>query len=323
MTPDFRILANANDITSTLRDRLISLSVSDSSGIKSDSVEITLDDRGGKIEIPKKGAELEVSLGYKEVGLIRMGLFTVDEVELSGSPDTMTIRAKAADMRGSLKEQKSRSWDDVTVGSIVEKIASEHELTPKIGVFLADIDVPHLDQSDESDLNFLARLARQYDVVAKPAAGFLLFVGRGEAKSAAGRSLAPVTVRRIDVSRFRITMSDRGRYQSAIAHYHDTAKAKRIPVKVGDGAPASTVRGNFSSKAIATAAATSRLEGLRRGEQSLSFSMIGNPELTAECPITLSGFRTGASIDWVCVSATHSFSSTGFTTSIDAKTPKP
>ena len=45
-----------------------------------------------------------------------MGLYTVDELELSGPPDTLTIRAKAANIRSSLKEHKTRAWDDTTLG---------------------------------------------------------------------------------------------------------------------------------------------------------------------------------------------------------------
>ena len=37
------------------------------------------------------------------VAVTRLGRYTVDEVELSGPPDTLVIRGKASDMRGSGK----------------------------------------------------------------------------------------------------------------------------------------------------------------------------------------------------------------------------
>ena len=87
----------------------MSLTVSDRAGLHTDTVEIRLDDREGHIDLPNKGAELKVSIGDKEQGLVQMGLYTVDEIELSGPPDTLIIRAKAANMRSSLKEHKTRS----------------------------------------------------------------------------------------------------------------------------------------------------------------------------------------------------------------------
>lgn len=48
---------------------------------------------------------------------------------------------------------------------------------------LAGIHVTHLDQTEEPDLHLLTRLAREHGAVAKPVAGFLVFVPRGEAKA--------------------------------------------------------------------------------------------------------------------------------------------
>jgi phage protein D len=49
MTPDFRIHADSQDITERIQDRLLSLRVTDEAGIKSDTVELNLDDRDGLV----------------------------------------------------------------------------------------------------------------------------------------------------------------------------------------------------------------------------------------------------------------------------------
>ena len=123
MTPAFRIIVDRHqDVTAAIRERLLSLRVSDEEGYNSDAVEIRLDDRGGTVELPRRGAELTVELGYDKVpeselrkgllepGRVPMGRYTVDEVELSGPPATLAIRAKAADMRAALKQRRTRSW---------------------------------------------------------------------------------------------------------------------------------------------------------------------------------------------------------------------
>jgi len=88
--------------------------VSDEAGFKSDQVEITLDDRNNAIELPLPGAHLVVFMRYKKTFLVPMGIYTADEVVAKGPPDTVTIRGKAANLGGSIKEQQPRNWDEKT-----------------------------------------------------------------------------------------------------------------------------------------------------------------------------------------------------------------
>ncbi len=179
MTPVYEVHANNNDITAAIRHRLLSLRVTDETGYQSNAVEIQLDDRGGAIHLPRKGAALEVELGYKETGTARMGSYTLDEVELSGPPDTLTIRAKAADMLSSLKQHKTRSWDDVTISELVDSIAADHGLEAKVGDSIRAITARrHIDQTEESDMHLLKRLSEEYDAESKQAGHLLLFVKR-------------------------------------------------------------------------------------------------------------------------------------------------
>ncbi len=64
MRPVFRILADGEDRTSVIADRLVSLVVTDEDGRKADRVEIELDNRDGKVVFPATGVRLEVSLGF-------------------------------------------------------------------------------------------------------------------------------------------------------------------------------------------------------------------------------------------------------------------
>jgi phage protein D len=88
---------------------------------------------------------------------------------------------------------------------MVTRIAAEHGLLPKVSEALGAVSVIHLDQNEESDLHLLTRLARESGAVAKPVAGYLLFVSRGEAKSASGRELPTIKVPPSQVIRHRMT----------------------------------------------------------------------------------------------------------------------
>ena len=162
MTPQFRIqVEGQGDVTAQIRERLMNLRVRDEEGYGSDVVEIRLDDRSGEMEVPRRGVALEVELGYEASGRVSMGRYVVDWIELSGPPEMLTVRARAADMRTGAKQRKTRSWDQVTIGDLVATIAREHDLEPRVARGLAGIVLPHVDQTDESDLHLLTRLGRE------------------------------------------------------------------------------------------------------------------------------------------------------------------
>ena len=69
MIPDFRIVVDGHQVvTAAIRERLLGLRVSDEAGHRSDTVEIRLDNRGGLVKPPRRGAVLQVELGYSAGG---------------------------------------------------------------------------------------------------------------------------------------------------------------------------------------------------------------------------------------------------------------
>jgi len=330
ITPDFQISADGKDNTAMIRDRLIRMTLSDQAGNTSDSVKIELDDRDHSISLPRTGAELSIALGYKESGLIDMGKWTVDEIELSGSPDTLVIRAKAPNMSSSttkggkadtLRSAKTRAWDNIAIADICKTIAQEHGYQARVAEKYATgnppaigAPIPHLDQREESDLNFLTRLARDYGAICKPIRDFLLFVEKGTPVSATGRVLDAVQLTPRDVSTWRTTLADRGKYVAAIAHYHDHATAKRIPVRIGSlsSVPIANVQGTFATEQAARAAATARLASLNRGASRLHVTMAGNALIASGTPLVLSGFRTGVDGKYSATTVTHTLDASGY-----------
>lgn len=109
----FQIIANARDITDLLKDRLISLQLTDRSGLQSEECEIRLDDRDDRIAFPRKCVLLRISLGWEGQGLSFMGAYTVDEIEFSGPPRTLTIRGKPADMACLAKSPREHARENV------------------------------------------------------------------------------------------------------------------------------------------------------------------------------------------------------------------
>lgn len=326
MKPGFRVTANGGDITATVSDRLVSLRLTDEAGIESDTLEVTLADTPTPIQLPPTGAELEVALGY-DGALTRMGLFVVDELELSGWPQALTIRARAAVTTRSkggqvdLQTQKTRSWDQgTTIGDMVKKVASEHGLKPQVAASLASIALPHTDQTRESDLHLLQRIAARHDAVLKAAGGTLALTKRGEGKTASGQDLKPVAIDATQCVSYRATIAKRDAPGTVKAYWQNTGEAARKEEKVGDGDPVRQLRQIYPSQDAAKQAAQAELNRRARGERQLTLVLPGDPAIVAEAPLTTTGFRSGVDGDWIITRVEHALdASGGYQVTIDAE----
>lgn len=316
--PDFRLTIGDADVTAKVRDRLSALTLVDNSGEESDTLEIVLDDRDNVIESPRRGAVLSLFLGYEGQGLLYMGKFTVDEVEPSGPPDILTIRAKAADMREGLKAQRSRAFDNTTIGEIVSQIAADHGLKPAVAAALADRPIAHRDQTNESDLHFLTRLGRDFGAVAAPKDGRLVFAPASTGLSASGRTLDAVNLTRGDLTSWRSTMADREEQGSVRARYRDLSAAATHYATAGSGSPAKTLRNTYPNQATAQAAAEAELAKAKRAANGVELTLDGRAAIVAQTPIVLSGLRAEFVGRWIADRVEHrvDFAGPGFVTTV-------
>lgn len=324
MTPIFKVVHDDVDLTALVQDRLLSLSVTDLAGIASDQFSLAIDNRDLAVSVPKTGALLKVSMGYVGGTLYDMGQYTVDEVEASGMPRTLSLHGKAADMGAAFKSQRQRSWDKTTLGKIVQTIAQEHKLEPKVAEKFQDIEIDHLDQAYESDLNVLTRLADQYGAVTKPAGGCLLFVERGAGVDANGEPLPTVDIvvtDLVEAGGWRTSMHDRQAYASVGAHWSDKRAAKTQYVYAGEGEPVMHIRNPYRSEKEALAGAESKLRQLQRGRTDLSMTLRGNPLICAEMPIALAGFDELSDGEWIVTRAEHVLDGSGLITRLEAQRP--
>uniref|UniRef100_UPI0035D04EEA contractile injection system protein, VgrG/Pvc8 family n=1 Tax=Bartonella sp. CL26QHWL TaxID=3243520 RepID=UPI0035D04EEA len=165
----------------------------------SDRITIELDDRArdsdnGFLDIPLIGTVISIKLGYEGGKNRDMGSYLIDEISVSSPPQSLSVTGRAASMNTSYRTPKSQSYHQQTLGSIVQEIAERNGYTPKVDPSLAKIVVRHIDQTSESDMAFAARLAGEYDAVAKPVDGKLVLAKRGEGKAITGETLPIVVI---------------------------------------------------------------------------------------------------------------------------------
>ena len=355
LTPDFMLMLDSKDITGNISNRLMSLTMTDNRGFEADQLDIELDDADGLVELPLRGAVLTLYLGWKGFALIRKGSFTVDEVEHHGAPDTVTIRARSADFRGTLNSRREESWHDKTLGEIVAAIAARNTLTSSVIPELAGIKIPHIDQSQESDAKFLTRLAERNGGEVSVKAGKLLFLKAGRGVTASGKAIPQVTITRSDGDRHQFSIADRGAYTGVTAKWlhtkdpkpkkvkikrkpkeqhlralqHPKAKAKKKETKTPEAREGEYMVGEddnvfalttiYATKAQAMRAAQAKWDKLQRGVAEFSIRLAtGRADLYPETPVQVSGFkRVIDEQSWTITKVMHSLSNSGFTTSLE------
>lgn len=316
--PGYRLTIGGQLISPELDARLMRLRLTDRRGFEADQLDITLSDHDGRLELPRRGVELTLAIGWKNEGLVERGIFIVDEVEHSGAPDVLTIRARSADMRQQLPGKRSQDWHELTLGDIIEAIAGRNDLEPAIGEALRGIYLDHIDQTDESDLHFLTRLAEQYDAIAAIKAGRMLFMPAGQGSTASGQAIAPVTLYRHQGDSHRYIETDREAFTGVRAYWHDPDAAERREAIAGSEENLKSLRHTYATEDDAITAAKSEWQRIQRGGAECSLTLAeGRPDLYPETPATLSGYK--AVIDarpWVIVEVIHELSDTAYTNGV-------
>ncbi|WP_029687045.1 phage late control D family protein [Tatumella saanichensis] len=341
-SPAFSVTIEGKDVTTVLDARLMSLTLTDNRGFEADQLDLELDDADGQIILPRRGAVIQLSLGWKGQLLYPKGGFTVDEIEHSGTPDCLTIRARSADFRETLNTRREKSWHQTTVGDVVKELANRHNLKTALDKEMAAEILEHMDQTSESDASFLMRLAREYGAIASVKNGYLLFLRQGQGRTASGKSLPVIIITRQAGDGHRFTLADRDAYTGVIASWLDTQKpqdketasvqnrqkntkakareAKQGDYLVGTDENVLVLNRTYANRSNAQRAAKTQWERLQRGVASFSLQLAeGRADLYTEMPVKVSGFKQPIDdAEWTITTLTHSISpDNGFTTSLE------
>ncbi|RXO38701.1 phage late control D family protein [Salmonella enterica] len=342
-SPAFSITIEGKDVTTVMDARLMSLTLTDNRGFEADQLDLELDDADGQIVLPRRGAVIHLALGWKGQPLFPKGAFTVDEIEHSGAPDRLTIRARSADFRETLNTRREKSWHQTTVGEVVKEIAARHNLKVALGQDLTDKALDHMDQTNESDASFLMKLARQYGAIASVKDGNLLFIRQGQGRTASGKPLPVITITRKAGDGHRFTLADRGAYTGVIAswlHTREPRKKETTSVKrrrkkattpkepeakqgdylVGTDENVLVLNRTYANRSNAERAAKMQWERLQRGVASFSLQFAeGRADLYTEMLVKVTGFKQPIDdAEWTITTLTHSVSpDNGFTTSME------
>lgn len=335
MTPTYQILVSGNDITADLSARGAVIEWDDGVEEGSDSLRLTLQDTDNLLAVPKSGSKIELSAGYNGA-LQRVGSYTVESTEISGPPDIMTVSATAAPIAqaGSIAARSSKSWEGTTLGEIAQTIGAKLSSTLAIDSELAASPVVNAQQVDESDTNFLLRLARRFGGYLKFTDGRIVIAKEGSGVGTSGANLG-VSLMRSDVTTWRVSAGGKGQaFKKVKVKYHDyaTGDTNEVEAEVEqsasikgfteDAAWLATAESAFTPPSIAASADEAKAQAktaasrIARSSRNFDLTLPGRLDIVAGGKVTLSGFREGVNGSWLVKNVRHRIDSSGWSMTV-------
>lgn len=316
-------LEGGGDLADKINPRLVRLSLSERREAEADELELILHNADRKLVIPEAGRVLTLAMGWQSgddvpLGLVDKGRFTVDEVGEEGPPDVVIVRARSADLTGLLRQRRTKSWKQTTLGAILGDIASRHGRMAKVAPQLAAQPIAAIEQEGKSDMVFVRDLGRRFDAIATWKDGKLVFLPIGASATASGSPLAGATLVKADGWRWTFNQADREAYDGATAQWQDQDAGRRRTIKEG-GDNRRKLKRVYSSEAEARQAAKAATSRAGRKPYRFTYELaIADPALQPDMRVGLAGWNDKIDgIDWLVESVTTEFGASGLRQSIE------
>lgn len=325
---EVRLIYEGANISRDIAPYFLTMRYTDSGAGKSDNLSITLQDRDGKWRgawRPKMGDRIEaaiVLLDWKWPGSkqeVDCGVFEVDSLQYNGPPDTITIEAVAYPIASGLKnEKKTRAWEKVSLRQIARRIADTAGLRLQYETY--DVSYDRIDQTQQSDIEFLAQLAEKEGATVKITKGAIVVYDDRRFES-----VPPVRTIERGVSNVKSYSFDYSivgaSYAACTLTYRDSANNRtikgtfRVPGATG---PELKINERVESEAEAVRLARNALRRENREAQRASFQLAGDPGMVQGITVAVKGYGAFDGTYFV-ETATHSIGGGGYETGIELR----
>ncbi|MDR1978312.1 MAG: hypothetical protein LBQ42_06230 [Synergistaceae bacterium] len=318
------------DISRDIAPYLVTFSYTDNASDKADDLSVTLEDRKGNWRdpwFPSKGAVIHATIithdwhGPNETESLPCGTFEIDEVECSGPPTQVQIKAVSTLVsKGMRQEQKTKAWENAKLSVVADDVAKKNGLT----LFWDSPNDPLFERRDQvemSDLGFLQKLCREYGIGIKVTDTQLVCYDEEtyEAKAA----IAAISFGDKHIKNYRFRTKTRGTYKGARLQYHHPVKNENLEVYTAGDAEGTGEDLVINQKADtlddAEKIAQKKLHDANKKETTGSITLVGDMRFLGGSNVTVSGwgkFDGGYFIE----KATHNVNKgSGYVTSIELR----
>ncbi len=310
-------------ISSRIETMVLSITYVSHAGGAAPELEIQLEDRDKRWQgrwFPQRGDLVKVAIGYRGERLAPCPSFQVDEVELTGAPDVIHLRCLAAYITDAMRTPNSNSYDGQTLLQAAQTIASKSGFTLDGKAVSPDVSFACNRQNQESDLEYLHRLAREHNYEFTVRGTKMVFYSRPALEQRPSVGI----LHRGDVLSFHFKAKTHLIYKAAQINYFDPATKTLIshtaeaspPVPTGDTIKLIRRCENGQQAALKAQAELHRRNMLMA---TATLHIPGNVAMTGGAIATLAGWGTYDG-NYFIQSARHRLSrADGYTTEIEAR----
>jgi len=285
-------------------DMVSSISFRDEAGAYSDRLDISL-----KPNYPRPLTQDKITLMLVNIhGTMNCGVFYVQSVTRNNN-FSLVVGATGVEFNESQKEKISKNYKDTNLKNIVSIISKR--LDKKLNYKAPNYYINSLNRTDETDISFLERIAKEHDVLFSIKNDVLYFVSKTDES---------IPIFKVDInqaSSSSIKHSKKTKYNSAKAKFWDKRAGKEQEVMVGKGKPILEVRGAFTTKDEAKIKAKAKLDKAQRGQVTGHVEIRGQ-ELYAGTRLELYNTYQEEDNDMYYIeSVNHTFTSAGWSSDLE------
>ena len=317
MILDFAILLGGADATEKIRPYLNTIKVRDQDGTELDTATVSLS-YSSVIEIPTRGTEIEISLGYKNIKLWNVFKGIVNQTGINGPPDTLYLEARGLALSDDKRLQSSttRAWNEKTLKEIANEIIQNAGFKARVHTRLANIEIKRLTQTLETDLELLQKLVEAYGGFLKSDGETVALLPDRSRESVTGKSLPTVRIEKekVKTSRYGWTIEHRKFSGKIVVFYQEDGKT--LAIIKGSGSPEKKLKQIFATRAEAEAAVT---EAILKNEPKEVFSAtLTGQDIAVGSPLQVDGFPKPISGEFWIREVNHDYGA-GYRVSIEAE----
>jgi len=230
-----RIIYNGADISGDIAEYLIDFEYTDNESGKADDIQITLEDRNQlwlSGWLPKKTDTITATIlaedWFKpgEAFSLPCGTFQVDEIEHSGPPHIVRIKAVSVPVSSAARgETKTRAWEKISLREVAADIGGSAGLAL---MYESEANPQYLrvDQMETSDLAFLQQLCDKACLSMKVTDNQIVIFD--ERTYEANDAIREIERDGGDVIRFSFRSKSAGTAKKAIVSYADPLTGKTV-----------------------------------------------------------------------------------------------
>jgi len=248
------------------------------------------------------------------------GLFELDNIDLSGPPSLLTLKATSLSYSSTMRQTiKSKSWENVTLKQIARQIAEANGM----GVMYEAADNPkysRVEQYRASDISFLQKLCHDAGCSLKAANNIIIIFDQAEYE--AKNAVKTIVFGKSGYIKYKLSTGENDIYTSCRVYYTDSGGVTISATEYAenyregeDNGQCLEVRQKVSSVAEAQTLAHKLLRLHNKLETTAVFTFPGDTSLVAGCAVQLSGFGFWDG-KYIIKQARHSVSKSGYTTDI-------